>query len=275
MSRKSSRLPTLFISHGGGPCFFLEPGEMFPPGTWDNMAAHLRRLQSDVGAVPKALLVVSAHWEQRVCTVYSPLRTKLLYDYYGFPPAAYALTYPAAGSPSVGDDVRTLLTAAGISSAQDEDRGFDHGVFIPMKLAFPEADIPIVQLSLRTGLDAATHLAIGAALAPLRDREVLIVGSGMSYHNLRALSSPSGNLAAQLFDQWLNGAVTGADPSLRNVKLTEWACAPGAQEAHPRAEHLAPLLVASGAAGEDIGQRTYSELVFGKPVSSFQFGTAA
>lgn len=268
----SQRLPSLFVSHGGGPCFFLKPGELFPPGTWERMGAHLRSIPADVGARPRSLLIVSAHWEADAFTIYAPERPKLLYDYYGFPPESYKLQYPAHGDPRLAGRVRELLTAAGFRSEDDADRGFDHGVFIPMLLAYPAADIPIVQLSLRAGLDPDEHLAVGRALAPLRDEGVLIVGSGMSYHNLRALGSPGSNRDSMEFDAWLNSAMTSSDPDRRDALLRNWHSAPGAHSAHPRAEHLAPLFVVAGAARGEIGRRTYSDAVFGKAVSSFQFG---
>jgi aromatic ring-opening dioxygenase catalytic subunit (LigB family) len=245
---------------------------MFPPGTWDKMAAHLANLSRDVGVQPRALLVVSAHWEADVPTVYSPPVTSLLYDYYGFPPSAYQLQYPAPGDPKLASEIRGLLANHGLPSAEDSQRGFDHGVFIPLKLAYPKADVPIVQLSLRSGLDPEAHFAIGRALAPLRERGVLIVGSGMSYHNLRALGAPAANADALAFDQWLEAAVSASSAVARNGALARWASAPGARVAHPREEHLAPLFVAAGAAGDDVGSRNYEDAIFGKAVSGFVFG---
>jgi aromatic ring-opening dioxygenase catalytic subunit (LigB family) len=147
-------------------------------------------------------------------------------------------------------------------------------VFVPFKLIYPAADVPMVQLSLHRNLDPATHLEMGRALAPLRDEGVLIVGSGMSYHNLRAMFSadPGAVQAAEEFDRWLNDAVADADVASRERKLTSWQSAPGARAAHPRSEHLIPLMVAAGAAGADAGRRTYNERLFGKPISAFQFG---
>jgi aromatic ring-opening dioxygenase catalytic subunit (LigB family) len=266
------RLPTLFISHGGGPCFFMKPGEMFPPGTWNRMAAHLSGIGSAVRVRPKALLVISAHWEEKVPTTYTATAPTLLYDYYGFPPSAYTLRYPAASDPDLAAEVKRLLSASGIACGSNTKRGFDHGVFIPMMLAYPEADIPIVQLSLQSGLDPESHLAIGRALRPLRDSGVLIIGSGMSYHNLGALGSAAGDLPASRFDAWLNDVVSASDSDLRSEQLRAWSSAPGASEAHPRAEHLAPLFVAAGAAGDDGGHRDYHDVLFGKAVSGFIFG---
>ena len=268
------RLPTLFIPHGGGPCFFMPVAPGLPPDLWDGMAAYLRGLDASLGERPKAVLVISGHWETPDSTVNSGAHPPLLFDYYGFPPHTYQLTYPAPGSPALALRVRQLLAAADIPSAEDAQRGLDHGVFVPFKLIYPAADVPLVQLSLNQSLDPATHLHIGRALVPLRDEGVLIVGSGMSYHNLRNFysSEPHAVAAAEQFDEWLNDAVTDAEPSGRASKLTAWGAAPGARACHPRPEHLMPLMVAAGAAGEDIGRRAFRDRLLGKPVAGFQFG---
>ena len=266
----SERLPTLFIPHGGGPCFFMEPPASWPRDTWDGMAAYLRGLDASLGVRPKAVLVISGHWEAQRATVNAGERPRLLFDYYGFPEHTYRLTYPAPGAPALAGRVRELLEGAGFDTEADADRGYDHGVFVPFKLIYPDADVPVVQLSLLEGLDPEAHLAMGRALAPLRDEGVLIVGSGMSYHNLHQMFSDRGAEAAQAFDDWLAGAV--ADPELRAERLRHWAAAPGARDSHPREEHLLPLMVAAGAAEGEPGVRNYSQPLFGKAVSGFQFG---
>lgn len=269
----AQRLPTLYIPHGGGPCFFMEPMPGFPPDLWDNLAAYLRGIPAAIGMRPKAVLVVSGHWEERVPTVLSRQDHTLLFDYYGFPEHTYELTYPAHGESAVAARVHELLRQAGFVTADEDERGLDHGVFVPFKLIYPAADVPIVQLSLLSSLDAAQHLALGHALAPLRDEGVLIVGSGNSYHNLREFFAPSrtaGGESAQ-FDAWLGETVRAA-PAERERRLTEWQHAPGAIASHPRSEHLIPLMVVAGAAGQDAGQVTYHEQMFGKMFSGFQFG---
>ena len=244
------------------------------PHLWDHMAEYLRRIDSAIGKRPRAVLVISGHWEMPQPTVNTAPNPRLLFDYYGFPEHTYRLTYPAPGSPELAIRVRELLGQSGIESAEDSKRGLDHGVFVPFKLIYPEADVPIVQLSLEQGLDPAEHLAIGRALAPLRDEGVLIVGSGMSYHNLRdlMLDRPASNRPAEEFDHWLAAAVTDPDPAARDAMLTTWDTAPGARASHPQAEHLLPLMVAAGAAGTDPGRQTYNDRLFGKPLSGFQFG---
>ena len=264
-------LPTVYLPHGGGPCFFMD---WTPADMWDAMGAYLKRLPADVGATPKALLIVSAHWEEAEFTVQSKPDPGLLFDYYGFPPHTYQLTWPAPGSPGLAARVQALAAAADISVRADAQRDFDHGVFIPMLMAWPDAGIPTVQLSLKTGLDPAAHLALGRALAPLRDEGVLIIGSGMSYHNLRRLMQrdAQGDMrhASHDFDAWLQEAVRGD-----RAALTRWAEAPNARLCHPREEHLLPLMVAAGAAGDDPARTTYHEDSLGPTgaaISAFQFG---
>jgi aromatic ring-opening dioxygenase catalytic subunit (LigB family) len=268
-----SRLPTLFVPHGGGPCFFMEPMPGFPPNLWDKLAAYLRGVQASVGARPKAVLVISGHWEEDVATVLAPANHTLLFDYYGFPEHTYRLNYPAHGEPSAAARVHELLRNAGFHTEEETARGLDHGVFVPFKLIYPEADVPIVQLSLLHNLDPAQHLAMGHALAPLRDEGVLIVGSGNSYHNLREFfsSSPGAGDASAQFDNWL-AATVEAPRAEREQRLLNWHMAPGARASHPRAEHLLPLMVVAGAAGDDAGRVTYHEQMFGKMFAGYQFG---
>jgi aromatic ring-opening dioxygenase catalytic subunit (LigB family) len=224
---------------------------------------------------PKALLVISAHWEARVPTVMTGEQPPLFFDYYGFPPESYRLTWPAPGSPAVAARVRALLGAAGFETAEDAKRGFDHGTFVPLKLTYPDADVPTVQLSLVAGLDPRTHLAIGRALAPLRDEGVFLVGSGMTYHNMRGFGDPRARAASEAFDAWLRETIA-LDAEARDARLAAWAQAPSARAVHPREEHLLPLMVAVGAALDDAGDCPYREegVYGGVTVSSFRFGAA-
>jgi len=266
----SERQPTLFIPHGGGPCFFMD-WTMGPPDTWKKMGAWLASLPASIEPKPKALLVVSGHWEERVPTVTSAPSPKLLYDYSGFPPHTYQLTWPAPGSPALAERVRTLLSNAGIESNADGERGFDHGVFIPLKVAYPDANVPTVQLSLVRDLDPQRHLAIGRALSALRDEGVLIVGSGMSYHNMRAFMTLRAKDSSTKFDEWLAKTVE-METKDRDVALEGWARAPAARESHPREEHLLPLMVAAGAALDDRGRQIFRDEVIGAVVSAVRFG---
>ena len=270
LSPRVNRTPTYFIPHGGGPCFFME-WTMGPRDTWDRMGAWLKQLGPSIQPRPRAIVVISAHWEEAEFTVTAHARPPLIYDYYGFPEHTYRLEYPAPGSPILAEKIRGLLTAAGLPAKLDPDRGFDHGVFIPFKLVYPDADIPIVQLSLKSNLDPREHLRAGAALQSLRDEGVLIVGSGMSYHNMQGAARGFGPQAAA-FDAWLNEAATRTDPAQRTEQLSKWLEAPSARNAHPREEHLLPLMVAAGAAGEDRGERLYADQITGIAVSAFGFG---
>lgn len=266
----AARMPTLYLPHGGGPCFFMD-WTMGPADTWVRMADWLRGIPASLPAQPKALLVISAHWEQPAATLLSAPKPPLLFDYYGFPKHTYELTWPAPNPSELLPKVEALLRAASIPTASDPSRGYDHGVFVPLKLAFPRADIPTMQLSLRAGLDPAAHLALGRALAPLRDEGVLIVGSGMSYHNMRGFMQPQSLAASKAFDAWL--AETVALPAAeRSARLQRWSDAPSARASHPREEHLLPLMVCAGAAGEDAGRVDFRDVVMGVQVAAHRFG---
>jgi aromatic ring-opening dioxygenase catalytic subunit (LigB family) len=261
------KLPTFFIPHGGGPCFFMESN---PPGIWDKLAEWLRGMAAALDREPQAIVAISGHWEDDEFSVMGNANPPLLFDYYGFPEHTYKLTYPAPGSPELAQRVSALLAGAGMGVRTDTQRGFDHGVFVPFKLMFPEARIPVIQLSLKSGLDPATHIAVGHALRPLREEGVLIVGSGMSYHNLRGFFSGSQG-TADSFDEWLTAAACSA-PAQREQRLAAWSTAPCARLAHPREEHLLPLMVAAGAAGDDVGQRIFNDRIMGELISAYRFG---
>ena len=270
MTTSTQRQPALFIAHGGGPCFFMD---WQPAGAWDHLASWLRTIGNDLPARPKALLVVSAHWEAPEPTVTSAAQPRLIYDYSGFPPHTYKLKWPAPGAPGLATRVRELLSAEGIASIADPHRGFDHGVFIPLMLGFPQADIPTVQLSLQAGLDPARHLAVGKALAPLRDEGVLIIGSGFSYHG--GLGQPGQDMAGatRRFDEWLTAAVQTDDAAVRSRLLAQWGEAPDARTCHPRSEHLVPLFITAGAAGNDSGRQVFHDRLFGTlTYSGYRFG---
>lgn len=262
--------PTLFIPHGAGPCFFMDWN---PRDTWDRMAAYLRGIAQTLPARPSAILVVSAHWRTPSFSATSSAYPELIYDYSGFPESTYALQYPAPGSPALAQRVVALLSHAGLNAEEDAQRGLDHGVFVPLKMMFPDADIPVVQLSLRRDLDPAAHLAAGQALAALRDEGVLIVGSGMSFHNMRGYGDPNFTRPSEAFDAWLTQAAQ-ASPAARARALCAWHRAPHAYDCHPAGheEHLLPLMVVAGAARADLGRKMYSEIVLETRLSAFQFG---
>jgi aromatic ring-opening dioxygenase catalytic subunit (LigB family) len=263
------RMPTFFIPHGGGPCFFME---WKPVDTWTRTAAFLRNITNMLPRTPKALLLISGHWGEPMFTITSTAEPSLIYDYSGFPQHTYEIRYDAPGDPALAMRIRYLLASAGVPVVADPSRGFDHGVFIPMKVAFPEADIPIVQLSIRADFDPAAHLVAGRALAPLRDEDVLIIGSGMSVHNMRGFGDPRFGPLSDSFDRWLTTAVESA-PGTRLAALTAWANAPAARQCHPKGaeEHLIPLLVAAGAAAGGSGRRIFSERIMETAISGYRF----
>jgi aromatic ring-opening dioxygenase catalytic subunit (LigB family) len=260
-------MPVVLLPHGGGPWPFVDLG--FEDTV--SLATSLRGVRELPSSPPTALLVISAHWEERVPTVMTSPRPPMLYDYHGFPPEAYRLQWAAPGNPALARRVQDLLAAAGFSTGADAERGFDHGTFVPLKLTYPDAEVPTVQLSLVAGLDPEEHLAIGRALAPLRDEGVFIIGSGLSFHNLRAFFDPRARPIAETFDAWLREAAT-LPAAERDAALVRWSLAPAARAAHPREEHLIPLMVVAGAAGEDVGKVAYDGTFAGLRVSAYQYG---
>jgi len=266
----SPRQPVIFVPHGGGPWPFVETGFISARDV-ATMRAYFVDLPKRLPAPPSALLVVSAHWEEVQPTVMTSPSPPILYDYGGFPREAYTIEWPAPGNPALAERVVQLLGRAGIAAGRDARRGFDHGTFIPFKLSWPNAEVPTIQLSLKADLDPAAHLAIGRALAPLRDEGVLILGSGMSYHNMRGFMSGNAHGPSVVFDDWLAEAATAA-PALRTKLLSTWTTAPAARACHPREEHLMPLMVIAGAAGDDLGRATFRDDWMGVRISAFQFG---
>ena len=264
------RQPALFIPHGGGPCFFMDWN---PADTWVGMGNFLKSVASTLPQKPSAIVMVSAHWRESQFRVTGHTRPELIYDYYGFPQHTYELTYPAPGAPPLAERVVQTLNAEGLDAMVDPQRGFDHGMFIPLKLMFPAADIPVIQLSLRADLDPTAHLALGRALAGLREQNILIIGSGMSFHNMRAYGDARFSSVSDDFDAWLTDAVQ-SPAAERDELLQNWNKAPQAYLCHPRGdeEHLIPLLVAAGAAGDEPGQKIYSERVMQTTISAFRFG---
>lgn len=262
-------MPLVFVPHGGGPWPFI-PNPLGSSDELNGLAAYLRSLRSLPKRPPRALLVVSGHWEEPVPTVMTSAHPPMLYDYYGFPPESYTVTWPAPGDPELAALVRKLLGNAGFKTAEDSTRGFDHGTFVPLKLTYPEASVPAIQLSLKRGLDPKEHIAIGQALMPLREEGIFIIGSGMTFHNLRAFS-PQAQPVAEAFDQWLRESAT-LDEKDRNDRLVRWSSAPAARMAHPREEHFLPLMVIAGAAGADRGRVAYNGTIVGLRLSGYEFG---
>jgi 4,5-DOPA dioxygenase extradiol len=236
---------TLFLSHGGGPLPLLgDPKHQ-------EMIDILKNISNNHIRKPSAILVISAHWEEAIPTITSKPDPELIYDYYGFPEESYQIKYPAIGAPHLAAIVHDCLKEAGIDAKEDPNRGFDHGLYVPLKLMYPLADIPCIQLSLINTLDPRTHIKIGNALENLKFPNLLIVGSGFSFHNLTAFfknhSIESKNKNRE-FDSWLVKVLTeqNIDETTRENMLINWSDAPFARYCHPREEHLIPLHVCYG-----------------------------
>lgn len=250
----------VYFSHGGGPLPILgDPGHKA-------MVAFMRKLPAGLGR-PEAILVISAHWEERAATLLGAKNPPMLYDYSGFPDEAYEIVYPAPGNPALAARIAALLRAGNLPAEIDTRRGFDHGLFIPLKLMYPQADIPALQLSLLQGLDPAAHVALGKALRELRRENILVIGSGFSFHNMRAFSRRGTNApdaANDAFQDWLIEVCTGPIPqNEREQRLAGWEKAPSARYCHPREEHLLPLHVCVGMA-DNPASVVFDDFILGK-----------
>lgn len=261
------RQPTYFISHGGGPWPWL-----------DNMRAGLAPLEESLAALPaelpeapKAVLMISGHWEASAVRVMHAARPPMLYDYYNFPPHTYEITYPAPGAPALAERTAELVAEAGLPVALDDTRGFDHGTFVPAHVMYPKADVPLFQVSMLESYDPGDHFRLGRALAPLRDEGVVIIGSGLSYHNLR-LFGPGARVPSVAFDAWLNETLA-LPAAERTARLMDWESAPHARTCHAKEDHLVPLFAALGAAEDAKAVRTYhqEEVFGGVTASSWRF----
>ncbi len=264
----ATRLPALFVSHGGGPWPFIDGVKQ----QYALTERELRQLSQRLPDTPKAILIISAHWEADQFTVSTAERPSMEYDYYGFPEHTYRIQYPAPGSPALAARVRELLKHAGIECREDSKRGFDHGTFIPLGLVYPDAEIPVVALSMKSGYDAAQHIRLGKALSALRDEGVLIIGSGLTYHNMRGFRRSESTAVAEDFEHYLNDAIAAPQAATRNQMLVDWEQAPSARLAHPQEDHLIPLMVVAGAAGDDTGKRVFVDHVMNVAMATYVFG---
>ena len=248
-----SRFPAIFLSHGSPDL----PLHHSPVGEF------LQQLGKQIER-PKAILCISAHWMSPQAVISTASHPKTHYDFNGFPAELYSLKYPAPGAPELAEKVVDLLTAAGIESSVNAHRGLDHGAWVPLMLMYPDADIPITQLSIQPNLGTAHHLLLGQALQPLCDEGVLVLASGSATHNLGELGGDLFNAIppdwVNQFTDWLNDAVTAGkvDDLLNYRKL-----APYAINNHPTEEHLLPLFVAMGAAKQAKGSLLHSSFTYG------------
>lgn len=263
-----SLLPTYFISHGGGPWPWMpDRRKQLAP-----LEASLANMPNEIGCTPRAVLMISGHWEADDFAVMASSNPPMVYDYYGFPAYTYEIKYAAPGAPAVARRVAELLTAANLPTHLDHNQGFDHGTFAPLEIMYPAADVPVLQVSLKHGYDPREHLALGRALAPLRGEGILIVGSGLSYHNLRRFG-PAAREPSAAFDAWLDNAMN-SDPRRRTELLIDWETAPAARDCHPKEDHLVPLMAAVGAAESEKATRVYHDTnaYGGVTASSYRFG---
>ncbi len=244
-SHQHTQAQIVYFSHGGGPLPILGDA------SHQAMVTFMRQLPTQLRK-PEAILVISAHWEERVATLMDAPMPPLFYDYYGFPDEAYEITYPAPGSPALAQQIVKLLKGQQIPAGVNSERGFDHGLFIPLKLMYPQADIPALQLSLLQGLNPVAHIALGKALRELLIENILVVGSGFSFHNLRAFAwqgDYTPDAANDAFQNWLIEVCTSPlSQAERENRLYDWEKAPSARYCHPREEHLLPLHVCQGLA---------------------------
>lgn len=250
----------VYFSHGGGPLPILGDA------SHQAMVDFMKQLPSQLRK-PDAILVISAHWEESAATLLGAQNPAMFYDYYGFPDEAYAITYPAPGSPDLANRIAGLMNENHIPTRIDPQRGFDHGLFIPLKLMYPQADIPSLQLSLLRGLNPAAHLALGKALRALMNENILVIGSGFSFHNMRAFSWQgigAPDAANDAFQNWLIEVCASPMPQAeREQRLIEWEKAPSARYCHPREEHLLPLHVCMSMA-EKPAKVVFDDQILGK-----------
>lgn len=264
----NTRMPTYFISHGGGPWPWVP--EM--RSAFKELERSFDRMHQELPQRPKAILMVSGHWETEDISVMHAANPPMVYDYYNFPPHTYDVVYPAPGAPDLAEKTASLLESTGLPVSLNETQGFDHGTFVPMHVLYPDADVPLFQVSIRKNYDPEQHISIGRALSSLRDDGVLIIGSGLSYHNLRQFGPAAKEPSAQ-FDAWLTESIA-LSPNERVQRMIGWEQAPSARICHAQEDHLVPLFVALGAAENDVATKTYFEqgIFGGVTASSFRFG---
>lgn len=258
----------VYFSHGGGPLPILgDPGHKAMIDFMTRLPSRLKK--------PEAILVVSAHWEESAATLLGAEAPPMFYDYYGFPDEAYEINYPAPGEPRLAERITRILGKNSIPTRIDPRRGFDHGLFIPLKMMYPQADIPCLQLSLLRGLDPSAHITLGRALQELMDENILVIGSGFSFHNMRAFmweTTSAPDPANDAFQDWLIETCTGSmSQSDREGRLVAWAQAPSARYCHPREEHLLPVHVCQGMASQP-AELVFDDQILGKRSVAFLWG---
>ena len=262
------KLPVFFISHGGGPWPYIPQMKK----DFEKTAQWLSGIPKTLKQKPQAILSISGHWEEKEFAVSAAEKPAMIYDYTGFPEVTYHIKYPASGSSQLATRIQDLLFQHKMSCQEDKNHGLDHGTFVPLVMMYPDAEIPVVSMSLKSTYNAAEHIQMGQALQVLREEGVLILGSGSSFHNMKKFFTPAAAPISFEFGHWLQQTVTEKNFQLRNQKLIEWEKAPAAREAHPHEDHLLPLMVVAGAAGEDLGETIFIDQVYRIEMASFKFG---
>lgn len=250
----------IYLSHGGGPLPLLNDSTHF------NMIEFMKDLSRTI-KIPKAIIVVSAHWEEDCFTITGAKKPNLLYDYYGFPEEAYKITYPVLGDCHLAKKIHNALKDNEIYSFVDKEKGLDHGVFVPLKLLYPQADIPTIQISLKKGLDSKQHIELGKILREFINEDILLIGSGFSFHNMNGFDfegKTREDKSNDEFQNWLIDLFSNKyEKSEIEQMLIDWEKAPSARYCHPREEHLIPLMVCFGAS-ENPGEVVFDNYILGK-----------
>ncbi len=265
IDRESINSQVLYFSHGGGPLPLLnDPSHEKMIEFMKNLPTHLKR--------PDAIVVISAHWEESVFTIQSGEAPDMMYDYYGFPKEAYSIKYPCKGNPELSHKIAQLFSENGIEYIENDKRAYDHGSYIPLKMMYPESDIPVLQISLNHNLDPLTHIKMGKALRTLLNENILFIGSGFSFHNMRAFDFNGEIVRDPLNDSFQDKLIevccNEENEEDRIASLISWKDFPNARYAHPREEHLLPLLVCAGLS-ETVGSKIFDDYILGKRALAF------
>lgn len=255
----------VYFSHGGGPLPILDDTSHY------KMIQFMKNLPQKIKR-PDSIIVISAHWEENIVTIQSGTEPDIMYDYYGFPEAAYSIKYPCKGNTDLALKISGLFSENSVEHRLDNNRAYDHGSYIPLKMMYPNADVPVLQISLHHNLDPLTHLNIGKALRPLLEENVLIIGSGFSFHNMRKFDFDGKNIEDSLNDEFQDKLIeiccNERDEKNKMELFKNWENLPGARYCHPREEHLLPLLVCAGLS-KDVGTKIFDDYILGKRATAF------
>lgn len=261
--KKNSQI--VYFSHGGGPLPLLNDS------SHDKMIQFMKNLPQKIHK-PDSIIVFSAHWEEDIVTIQSGESPSIMYDYYGFPEAAYNIKYPCVGSEDLALRIAEVFRQSGIEYKLDDKRPYDHGSYIPLKMMYPDADIPVIQISLNKDLNSLTHLSIGKALRPLLDENLLIIGSGFSFHNMTRFDFSGKNTKDPLNDHFQDRLIDicciNESENEKWQSFLNWESFPNGRYCHPREEHLLPLLVCAGLS-TNVAVKIFDDYILGKRAVAF------